>query len=269
MCAGKPGSKIKWACGQCMPCRVNNRRIWVTRLVLESSQHPRTWFVTLTYRPENLPTHGTLVPKHLQDWLKRIRRHLEPDLLRFYAVGEYGSKTKRPHYHALLFTPDRADIPKLVEETWPHGFVDCSLAESAAITYVAGYTLKKMTSDFRNMNPELVPEFARMSRNPGIGAQSVPELSKALNTSAVAAEIARRGDVPSEVRIAGSVMPIGRYLRLRLRAASGYPETDPGYRLSALLSQRLETTEERNNRRRKHLATARNQYRNKAQRNRV
>ena len=42
--------------------------------------------------------------------MKRLRKKLHPLKIRFFHCGEYGDKTRRPHYHALIFGysfPDR------------------------------------------------------------------------------------------------------------------------------------------------------------------
>lgn len=220
------------------------------------------WFTTLTYAPEHLPTSGTLIPRHLTLFLKRLRKTLP---FRYYAVGEYGSKTNRPHYHALLFTEDRLDVPEAITAAWQLGLTHTGLASPEGMQYVAGYTLKKLTS-WKETHPGLEPEFARMSRMPGIGAGAVPSLASAINTDAATAEIAERGDVPYAMRLAGHILPLGRFVRTRYRVEAGYPETDPSYRLLAMLNRPILTTEERAAARRESLAKARNLYRNKARR---
>lgn len=258
MCTGKPGATTKWACGQCNPCRINLRRIWTARLLLESTQHERTYFVTLTYSPEALPPGGTLVPRDLQLWLKRLRKRLAPVTFRFYAVGEYGDKTKRPHYHALIFLPDVPGFDQAVRETWPHGLTHIGIGSAESMTYVAGYTLKKLA--WKDPVPGLTAEFSRMSLRPGIGAGAIPSLAKAINTAAIAAHIAETGDVPQTVRLAGAQLPIGRYVKTRLRDAAGYPATDPSYRLAHMLNQPLRTTEENKIRREQSRARGRKLY---------
>jgi len=68
-------------CGQCIPCRVNRRRVWAHRIVLEAKEHPQNAFVTLTYNEENLPRTRdgipTLRPDDLTLWLKRFRKRSE------------------------------------------------------------------------------------------------------------------------------------------------------------------------------------------------
>lgn len=92
-----------YGCGQCMPCRLNKRRVWAHRIMLEAYQYEHNAFVTLTYAPEKLPENGSLVPEHVQSWLKRLRARVAPSKFRFFLVGEYGDESERPHYHAALF----------------------------------------------------------------------------------------------------------------------------------------------------------------------
>ena len=88
-------------CGQCLPCRLNRRRTWTHRIMLEAMCHGDNAFVTLTYEDDNV---RSLVPKDPQDWLKRIRKAVEPLRLRYYLVGEYGDISERPHYHVALIS---------------------------------------------------------------------------------------------------------------------------------------------------------------------
>lgn len=61
-------------------------------------------FLTLTYNNENLPKHGVF-KEEVQLFLKRLRISLDrlhyKHNLRYFACAEYGSKSKRPHYHML------------------------------------------------------------------------------------------------------------------------------------------------------------------------
>ena len=83
-------------CGQCQACRINRRRVWVHRMMLEAGQYKDNTFVTLTYSPENEPDGSSLEPKHTQDWLKRFRKAIAPLRVRYYLVGEYGEQSWRP-----------------------------------------------------------------------------------------------------------------------------------------------------------------------------
>jgi len=72
-------------CGRCVGCRLERSRQWATRIMHEAQMHPRNSFVTLSYDDAHLPDGATLVLKHQQDFLKRLRRRL-PDPVRFFRL---------------------------------------------------------------------------------------------------------------------------------------------------------------------------------------
>lgn len=131
------------ACGQCMPCRLNRRRLWTHRIMLEAAKHPRNLFVTLTYNDEHHPKGGSLQPRDSELWLKRFRFQLQPQHVRYYLVGEYGDQTWRPHYHAALFGVG-IEVAELVNSTWGKGFTQCGPLTLQSAQYIAGYVTKKM-----------------------------------------------------------------------------------------------------------------------------
>lgn len=192
-------SKYELPCGKCMGCRLERSRQWAVRMMHEAKMHELNSFLTLTYRPEDVPQSYSLQPGHLRDFMKRLRehhaRHNDGAQIRFYAAGEYGDQFGRPHYHAAIFGLDfrdkrllkrnDKDQPIYTSETldrlWKHG--QCSTAnldfESAA--YIARYCVKKINGDkaadhYYRQSPmdgrwyNVEPEFARMSRRPGLGA---------------------------------------------------------------------------------------------------
>ena len=71
--------------------------------MLEVMEHEASCFITLTYNDENLPNPPVVSKREAQLFIKRLRKLLYPKLFRYYIVGEYGDKSNRPHYHALLF----------------------------------------------------------------------------------------------------------------------------------------------------------------------
>lgn len=160
----------------------------------EAQMHDSNLFVTMTYDQDNCPTDFSLVPDHPTRFWKRLRRWHEPNTLRYYMCGEYGDNFERPHYHACIFGVDLPDkeiwtrerdnllwhSPTL-DKIWSHGrcLIGELTFESAA--YVARYVTKKITGaqaaeHYTREHPitgaihELHPEYARMSRRPGIGA---------------------------------------------------------------------------------------------------
>ena len=134
--------------------------------------------------------------------LKRFRKEIRPRKIRYFLAGEYGDESWRPHYHALIFGYDFPDkfrvqaqetgnpyyLSPQLTKLWPFGnHIICDLNYDAA-AYVARYTTKKITGekadshynrlliDFDEvtgelhsfMETQLEPEFATMSRRPGI-----------------------------------------------------------------------------------------------------
>lgn len=205
--------------------------------MLESLVHADTAFVTLTYRDEALPPGGTLVPRHTQLWLKSLRKAAHIGL-RFYLVGEYGDKSGRPHYHAIIYgLPPWSDF---FQKTWKHGMVHVGELTHDSAQYVAGYVVKKLT---KKGDPKLngkYPEFARMSNRPGIGALAVPAIADALTTDAGASSIIRNGDIPPALAIGGRSLPLGRYLRQKIRKYLGHDPKTPEIMLLQLQQEKTD-----------------------------
>lgn len=216
-------------CGQCLPCRVNRRRVWMTRQVLESFMHDENCFVTLTYDPDHLPADGSVDPKETSLWMKRLRKavwKLEPGRrVRFFLCGEYGDETFRPHYHASLFGLGQAWEP-VIRESWGKGHVLAAEFNEQTAQYVSGYVVKKMTD---REDPRLNgrhPEYVRMSNRPGIGAPAMTVIRDAVLTEAGLDEYEAVGDVPMMIQIGKRKLPLGRYLRRKLREEVGVSEKE-------------------------------------------
>lgn len=220
---------LAFGCGQCTPCRISKKRIWTSRIVLETMKHPCNTFATLTYSPENIPQGETLVPSHFQGFMKRLRAKLDQEdrKVRFFGVGEYGETTQRPHYHAILYGvgPSEAD---LVSDCWGLGFVKLGDVNLHSAQYVAGYTVKKMTNGKDPYVQEWLsgrhPEFARMSLKPGIGAPAVEDIKNCLTPDQFNDYFVGTGDVPKVLQMGSKKMPLGRYLTKKLRVANGKEE---------------------------------------------
>lgn len=226
----------KCPCGLCMACRINKRRMWTHRMILESYMHSDNSFLTLTYDDEHLPPDGSVNPQTLQLFLKRLRQAISPVKIRFYAVGEYGDKSMRPHYHIALFGysfPDRVlhGMSKgrplfrssLLEKCWTYGFASIGELTAESAQYVGGYVVKKMTKFDDKRLEGRHPEFSRMSLKPGIGA---PALEKILDimTSPQGACLLQHGDVPYVLRHGSKILPLGRYMRSKLREMYGFSD---------------------------------------------
>lgn len=194
---------MEYACGRCLPCGMNRRRLWSARLMLESCLHESNLFCTLTYSPEFGPIHWSLNRRHVQLFLKRLRKAL-PYKIRYFVVGEYGTKYERPHYHALIFG---CKHPAEVAKSWGYGYVHVGTVTSASVKYCTGYCTKGWTSSRNGSLRGRVPEFSIMSLKPGIGAGAMSEVVRSVRDQPQVC------DIPASLRLQGKITPIGRYLR--------------------------------------------------------
>lgn len=184
-------------CGRCIDCRLQHSREWADRCMLELKYHDpkECWFITLTYDDDHIHDFGhdifpgMLYKPDFQDFMKRLRDHVYRDYnkyLRYFACGEYGSRSARPHYHLIVYSLPLPDIKffgktklgyplytsEYVEKIWQKGYVKIGTVSWDTCAYTARYVLKKATG----MSPDdyiaqgLEPEFVTMSRKPGIGA---------------------------------------------------------------------------------------------------
>lgn len=168
-------------CGHCIGCRLARSKEWVIRLCLEKAYYPddSCYFLTLTYDPLHMPKDNQLRKKDLQDFWKRLRKSGQK--FRYFACGEYGENTHRPHYHAIVFGLDIKDLQayslsdklsqlyksKTIQDIWSNGLVSIGFADSASIAYTAGYCEKKQVAI--DGSKDFVKPFVIMSRKPAIG----------------------------------------------------------------------------------------------------
>lgn len=245
---------IPCGCGQCVPCRVNRRRQWAQRLMLERMGAAHACFVTLTYRDEELqdvdamnwtavkPVVPTLVPSDAQAWLKRLRKRTDGGI-RYFLVGEYGEENGRPHYHAAVFglpqcfngrtdhsSRSCCSVCEMVKETWGLGRIDVGELNEQSASYVAGYVTKKWTKEDSWTKEKLKgrhPEFARMSLKPGIGAVAVTKLYSFGALGQKLKYVKKCLDVPAVLRKNGFLLPLGRYLHRKARESLGRSPDTP------------------------------------------
>lgn len=193
--SGGFGLPFKVPCGKCIGCRLDRSADWATRLTHEAQFHDRKSFVTLTYANEHLPEGGSVDVRDVQLFLKRLRNSMSGKgvpvfpaehhgRLRFFAVGEYGAKLQRPHYHLLLFGADFAFDRKVcgyskgshskryrsaaLEALWGKGMTELGTVTPMSAGYCARYSLKKVYGDSVEAHYNgLKPEFMTCSK--GIG----------------------------------------------------------------------------------------------------
>lgn len=217
------GSGGEYACGRCPPCRINTKRQWTGRLVAEWLAADSAIFVTLTYAD---PAPLSVSPAELQKFLRALRQAVEPRKFRFFAVGEYGDKTCRPHYHLILYGLIAEDV-KTIEKVWEKGHVHAGTVTLESINYCSGYTLKKMT---KGDDPRLhgrEPEFSRYSLKPGLGVGFMQSIGTGLMTRTGTAALSALGDVPHQFQVGDRRFPITAYRRRWLRQLLGWEPQAP------------------------------------------
>lgn len=167
-------------CGQCLGCRSRRRDEWAGRILMEARYHESSIFATLTYDPLTCPLE--LSKRDVQLFVKRLRKTHK---FRYFACGEYGERTGRPHYHVILFGL-LPDDEQCIQKSWSNGFVSCSLLTPARARYVAKYVLKFESVALdgqtlpRGSSTGRQPEFSLMSRRPGIGLSALSNLADQL-----------------------------------------------------------------------------------------
>ena len=186
----KQYSTFQLACGKCIACRLDHARQISIRCVHEAQMHQNNSFVTLTYSDEKL-TSQRLVYKDFQDFVKRLRNNIHqqtldrmfPELpqdeqrklwgslpkerkkeisgqnkISIFVAGEYGDKTKRPHWHAIIFNwrptdqihkytnhgGDKVFSSEILDRLWQNGIGEIGEVTLQSAGYCARYAAKKL-----------------------------------------------------------------------------------------------------------------------------
>lgn len=214
-----------------MSCRLAKAQDWATRIHHEASLVDASCFVTLTFSDEYLPSDLSVRIRHLQLFMKRLRKRLGTDRVRYFGCGEYGDRNLRPHYHVILFGYCPTDLQPWrrtgsgfvvsrsaeLETVWPFGHVEVGTVTTQSAAYVARYVTKKVTGPeagdhYTRRHPvtgfpwQVCPEFIVMSRRPGIGDEWYSRFA----TDAFPSDF---------VTIEGRKVPVPRYYAKRLQAA--------------------------------------------------
>lgn len=173
----KNSGSVAVPCGKCPACCARRISGWSFRLMQECNIASSSYFLTLTYDTKYVPITKagflSLEKAELQKFFKRLRRahDLEPEKLpaiKYFAVGEYGGQTKRPHYHLILFNA----FADLVQPAWNKGHVHFGGVTDMSV----GYTLKYMhKGPWRPMhrNDDREGQFSLMSK--GLGKSYMTE----------------------------------------------------------------------------------------------
>lgn len=170
---------------------------WTVRLLLEAQSHKSASFITLTYAETNLPQE--LEYRDIQLFLKRLRKSLRKPI-RFFCTGEYGTRTKRPHWHMMIFNMDPPTLGLSHLEQWPHGFVHFGQLTPKTCAYVAKYSLKSAG--------HVVPSETHMSLRPGLGQDYIKWLA-----SYYATRLPSLPEIPHRIKFGKDSYPLDRTCR--------------------------------------------------------
>jgi len=166
--------------------------------------HKNNYFLTLTYDDEHIDRRCGVYDEEFScicQWslnkidfpkfMKKLRKEYGNGI-KFYQAGEYGGQTGRPHHHACIFNIDIKDL-KLwknaggirlytsdsVQQIWGNGYVVIGDVSFESAAYISRYITKKITGDSAQMYYNgLQPEYATMSRRPGIGLKYFEKYKK-------------------------------------------------------------------------------------------
>lgn len=118
--------------------------------------YPQNSFITLTYSDDHLGE-NRLDYTDFQLFMKRLRK-LQNEPMGFFCTGEYGEKTKRKHWHAIVFnyrphdgalkrTTDRGDkvfVSETLTNVWGKGNAEYGSVTFESAGYCARYAAKKL-----------------------------------------------------------------------------------------------------------------------------
>ncbi|MDL2320067.1 hypothetical protein LJC45_02920 [Alistipes sp. OttesenSCG-928-B03] len=158
-------------CGHCEDCMRRKRNQWFFRIKQEARSHLLNLFVTLTYDDDHLVYDDNGNPcvfkEEIRQFMRRLRKEIYPNKVRYYGISEYGPTTFRPHYHIVLFNwPVGYDQYSILLKTWGKGNnITVSILQDEQAMYVCRYHTDKGFTPYG-----FQPTFTFMSKQPGIGA---------------------------------------------------------------------------------------------------
>lgn len=186
---------LKIPCGKCEACVLNRAGDTARRAYDEYRTSQYTgMFITLTYDDDHKPKCGHFNERDIVLFVKRLRK-ISPKI-RTLGVAEYGEKTKRPHFHLLVFGYEFTDkkllrktdsthsgqsydifTSKVLTSLWTLGITEFGSVTEQSCSYVARYLFKKVKKEnegsfcqtCENPKPQKSKIVCR-SRRPGLGA---------------------------------------------------------------------------------------------------
>lgn len=147
------------ACGKCYQCRTSRVNNWILRTTHELKRYNNVaCMITLTYKDE-FNIDKSLDYKHFQNFMKSLRQKLNRPIS-YIAVGEYGYKSDRKHFHAFLLNVSAAD-KHVIDKLWKFGFTYTKTADVNALRYILKYSFKQQfkSKDYYEIKGLIPPMF--------------------------------------------------------------------------------------------------------------
>lgn len=234
---------MDFKCGVCAHCRSYRRHVWTGRLLLElascTEKRLGASFITLTYDEEHNPA-GNLNPTDTSKFLKRLRAYTGDTWpIRYYLVGEYGERTKRPHYHLIVYGLDLMQAESIVQKCWKYGQIHVGEVNEATCSYIAGYVQKGWTNRKDQRLEGKHPEFSRMSLRPGLGHGLVEKVKTAFETAPGKACLSDVTFYPTATVRMEKKYHMGGYLLRKVCATLGYSKEARAQHLTDLIDQKM------------------------------
>lgn len=189
-------------CRRCQPCQDHRRKVWTARAMHEMQMAPRSWFVTLTFRPEvrfivesradnstrrrraerlcdlssteRFKAISNEAGSEVTLWLKRLRK-VSKAKLRYLLVTE-AHKDGFPHYHILVHEVSGNVTKRQIEHAWRrNGFSHCRVLDrdGKAAYYACKYLNKSASTRVRaslrygQLRTEIISDAVASLRNAG------------------------------------------------------------------------------------------------------
>lgn len=169
-------------CSKCISCRLQQASETALRCVHEAQMHENNSFITLTYSDDHIGE-NRLKYRDFQLFIKKLRKYISKEThdqqkISVFCSGEYGDKTKRSHWHCLIFGWKPKDlIPQsknhegdtihssnTLDEIWGKGITATGDITLKSAGYCARYALKKL-SHGHDSQDQYKPISKRSSKN--------------------------------------------------------------------------------------------------------
>ena len=167
----------RFDCGRCPECLSKKQSMWALRCHAQLKESKVACMVTLTYDSFKYDKNGNIIGENLnlrcvdkkdcQKFIKRLREYFDrvknTQDIKYLLTAEYGKRTGRPHYHAILFGLQFDDLifhkkskrgniiyrSRTLEKLWKHGIctVDSVTVSPAIARYCTKYAVKDTGND--------------------------------------------------------------------------------------------------------------------------